>query len=186
MSLKNHWNSGDAEIAILAGGLSKRMGSDKLRLRLGRRTSLGHVRALAETQRLATRLIRKDLVPRCGPIGGIYTALKQARKPATLLLVGDMPFVSVQFVERLVRAARDKDLAVFAHGERGFGFPALMAAEALPAVESQLADGQRSIQALARRLNARAFTPPIRLADNLFNLNTPADLEIARERMRRR
>jgi molybdopterin-guanine dinucleotide biosynthesis protein A len=183
MSLKKHWSTGDAEIAILAGGLSERMGADKLRLRLGRRTTLGHVRALAKSLDLPTRVIHKDLVPRCGPIGGIYTALKKARKPAVLILSGDMPFVSRELVERLIDAARVRDQAVFAHSEPGFGFPALLRVESLPVVESQIANGKRSIQALARTLNARAFTPPIRLAGDLFNLNTPEDLEAARERM---
>ena len=35
------------EAIILAGGRSRRMGGDKARLRLGRRTLLGHARALA-------------------------------------------------------------------------------------------------------------------------------------------
>ncbi len=182
MSLKNHWTNGEAEIAILAGGLSERMGRDKLRLRLGRRTTLGHVRALAKSLALPSRVIRKDLVPRCGPIGGIYTALKRARRPAVLILSGDMPFVGREFVERLVRAARARDRAVFAHGERGFGFPALMITDALPVIESQMAGGRRSIQALAQQLNARGFNPPASLVYNLFNLNTPEDLENARQR----
>lgn len=183
MSLKKQWAIGDGEVAILAGGLSERMGADKLRLRLGRRTTLGHVRALAGSLELPTRVIRKDLVPRCGPIGGIYTALNRARKPAVLILSGDMPFLGREFVERLVNAARAKDTAVFARGERGFGFPALIAAETISTVESQIANGRRSIQALARTLNARSFEAPASLADNLFNLNTPEDLEIARQRM---
>lgn len=186
MSPQKHWANGGAEIAILAGGLSERMGRDKLRLRIGRRTTLGHVRALAKSLELPARVIRKDLVPRCGPIGGIYTALKQARKPAVLILSGDMPFVSREFVERMIEATRSRDTAIFAHGERGFGFPALMTTEALPVIESQIADGKRSIQALTRALNARGFSPPRRLEQDLFNVNTPKDLEAARDRMRER
>jgi len=184
MSLKKHWMSGNAEIAILAGGLSERMGSDKLRLRLGRRTVLGHVRALAESLRRPTRVIREDAIPRCGPIGGIYTALKQAKKPTLLILSGDMPFVTVDLTNRLINAARAKDRAVFVQSEHGFGFPGVIDTSSLPLVESQITDGRHSIQALAIALNARAFTPPSRMTGDLFNLNTPEDLTAARQRMR--
>lgn len=170
---------GELEIAILAGGLSERMGGDKLRLRIGRRTTLGHVRALAGALGQPTRLIRRDLVPRCGPIGGIYTALKRARKKTILILSGDMPFVSMEFVEKLVGSLRECDRAAFARSEAGFGFPAIVRAEGLAAVESQMARGKRSIQALAGALGARGYRPPAALAEDLFNLNTPADWEAA-------
>ena len=184
MSLRKHGAERDLEIAILAGGLSERLGSDKLRLRIGRRTTLGHVRALARSLELPARVIRKDIVPRCGPIGGIYTALKRAGKPALLVLSGDMPFVGRDLVEGLVSAARKEDKAVFAHGERGFGFPALLDADIISVVEKQINDGRRSIQALARTLKAQAYEPPASMAGALFNLNTPEDLESARRRMR--
>ncbi len=183
MSLKTHWADGSVEIAILAGGLSRRMGRDKLRLRLGGRTVLGHAEALAASLDLPVRVIRRDLVPRCGPLGGIYTALKQARRSAVLILSGDMPFVSRGVVQTLAASARPEDTAVFAHSERGFGFPALLATESLPVVESLMADGRLSIQALAHTLKARPFDPPKGLAGDLFNLNTPEDLDSARARL---
>ena len=171
---------GDFEIAILAGGLSERMGRDKLALRIGRRTSLGHVRALAASLGVPTRVIRRDLVPRCGPIGGIYTALKRARKKTLLILSGDMPFVSGEFVGELLASLREGDRAAFARSDSGYGFPAVLRVEALATVESQMAAGKRSIQALAGALAARGYRPPARLEEDLFNLNTPADWEAAR------
>src|SRR5438034_4202031 len=82
------------EICILAGGLSSRMGRDKSRLRLGERTLLAHICATAKTIGLPHRIIRRDLVVQCGPIGGIYTALVTCRVNATLFLSCDMPLVS--------------------------------------------------------------------------------------------
>ncbi|MEO8427284.1 MAG: NTP transferase domain-containing protein, partial [Verrucomicrobiota bacterium] len=90
------------EIAILAGGRSSRMGRDKSRLRLGKRTLLGQVRATAERLRLPVRIIRQDLVPRCGPLGGIYTALKTSRKQVILFLPCDTPFVSLGLLEKVL------------------------------------------------------------------------------------
>src|SRR5262245_53027899 len=62
--------------AILAGGRSSRMGRDKSRLRVGRRTMLTHAKQAAQALGLPVRVIRRDIVPRCGPLGGVLTALK--------------------------------------------------------------------------------------------------------------
>jgi molybdopterin-guanine dinucleotide biosynthesis protein A len=91
------------EICILAGGLSSRMGRDKSRIRLGRRTILGHVRAIAAQLRLPVRVLRRDAVPRCGPLGGIYTALARSRADALLFLACDMPFISTAFLKQMLK-----------------------------------------------------------------------------------
>src|SRR5206468_11629485 len=88
------------EICILAGGLSSRMGRDKSRLHMGGRTLLAHIRRTAKMIGLPHRIIRRDLVVHCGPVGGLYTALVASRADATLFLSCDMPFVSaVLFVK---------------------------------------------------------------------------------------
>jgi hypothetical protein len=69
----------ECEICILAGGLSSRMGRNKAALRIGRRTLLGVVRDNARRLDLPVRVIRRDLVPRCGPLGGICPAPKTPR-----------------------------------------------------------------------------------------------------------
>ena len=90
------------EACILAGGLSSRMGTDKARLRLGRKTLLGHVRAAARAAGLPLRVIRRDIVPRCGPLGGVYTALRSTRAEAVMFLSCDMPFVTGELLQRLL------------------------------------------------------------------------------------
>src|SRR5882724_1066931 len=100
------------EICILAGGLSSRMGRDKSRLRLGGRTLLAHIRATAKTVGLPHRIIRRDLVVHCGPMGGLYTALMTSRADATLFLACDMPFVSAGLLEMLVRKAEHNENAL--------------------------------------------------------------------------
>ena len=52
------------EVFILAGGLSTRMGRDKSKLRLGRRTMLSIIREMAQQLHFPVRVIRRDLVPR--------------------------------------------------------------------------------------------------------------------------
>lgn len=82
------------EVCILAGGHSTRMGRDKARLQLGGVSLLTRLRRTARELHLPARVIRRDLVPRCGPLGGIFTALTVTSAEAMLFLSCDMPFVT--------------------------------------------------------------------------------------------
>src|SRR5258708_14486916 len=100
-------------ISIGAGGLSKRMGRSKADLRLGSNTLLGHIRNEARTLGLRVRIVRRDLVPRCGPLGGIYTVLKTSVADAELFLACDMPFVSSALMARLIGSWKRNPRAAF-------------------------------------------------------------------------
>ncbi len=172
------------EVCILAGGLSSRMGRDKARLRLGRRTLLGHVRALAGELDLPVRVIRRDLVPRCGPLGGIYTALRTTRAEAVLFLSCDMPFVSVGLIESVLARRAARPAAIFVEAAGIVGFPFLLPRVALPGVEAQMTAQRFSLQALAAALRARRLKLGSAQATQLFNVNTPEDFAAARRRWR--
>jgi molybdopterin-guanine dinucleotide biosynthesis protein A len=169
------------EIAILAGGLSRRLGRDKARLRLGRRTLVGHIRATALSLGLRARVIRRDLVPRCGPLGGVYTALIQSQSDPVLFLSCDMPFVSAPLLLRLIDHLKPGTKAVFVTTDEGPGFPFLLRRQAMAAVERQLAQRKHlSLQQLARNLNATLLRVPRLRADELLNINTRSDWQRAR------
>ncbi len=171
------------EVCILAGGQSVRMGRDKARVRLAGRSLLGHARAAARSLGLSVRVIRRDLVPRCGPLGGIFTALTTTRAAAVLFLSCDMPFITPALLLRTIQANRTKSaksLAVFTVSDEGAGFPFLIQCEALPRVEGQIRRVEFSLQSLARVLHAKRLRLPCVAAVQLTNLNTPAELTAAR------
>lgn len=167
------------EICILAGGLSARMRQNKARLRLGRRTLLGHVRANAAALGLPVRILRKDLIARCGPLGGIYSALKTASQPAVLFLACDMPFVSTALLRSLVKKFDGKQ-ALFAVANGVPGFPAILPKTLLPTIERLIAESALSVHNLASVTNARLVRMP---ASALVNINTPEDLVLAKKRL---
>src|SRR3954469_8767085 len=101
-----NFNAVDYEICILAGGLSRRMGQDKARLRVGDRTMLDHIRSQARATGLPVRVIRHDAVPRCGPLGGIYTALTTTNADWVVFLPCDMPFVSTELIRFILTQAQ--------------------------------------------------------------------------------
>ena len=172
----------NSEIAILAGGRSSRMGRDKSRLRLGKRTLLGHVRATVARLRLPIRIIRKDLVPGCGPLGGIYTALKTCRKQVILFLPCDTPFVSLALLEKLVNSLKPDVAGVFVTTHKRVSFPFLLRRNNLSVVEKQLEKRRYSLQALAAALRAKKIRLSHGEEEDLFNINTPQEWKIARQR----
>lgn len=161
------------EICILAGGLSRRMGRDKSRLKLGRHTMLGHIRAEAKSLGWPVRVVRRDAVPRCGPLGGIFTALRSTRAQCVLFLACDMPWVSARLMRSVLRRCRLTGLAVFVRSRSSAGFPVALRREALAIVARQIANHEFSLQALARALRARTLQPSARLRAQLRNVNTP-------------
>lgn len=162
------------EICILAGGLSSRMGREKSRLRLGKRTILQRIRRTAKETKLPTRIIRRDLVKRCGPLGGIFTALKTTNASAVLFLACDMPFVTTELLEKILQRSAHGKKSAFAKSDCA-GFPFLLPVTVLPEVETQIARKNFSIQALARKVKACFVRVTKKEIIQVFNINTPAD-----------
>ena len=163
------------EIAILAGGRSTRMGRDKARLRLGSLTFLGQIKQTAAQLGLPIRVIRRDLVPACGPLGGVLTALKKSRADAVLFLSCDMPFITAALLRRLLRAAHDRRKAVFVSTLGRVGFPFILPAQTAVLIKKLLKDESYSLQTLAKKLGATT----VRVGNSsteLLNINTPGDL----------
>jgi molybdopterin-guanine dinucleotide biosynthesis protein A len=171
-------------ISILAGGRSLRMGRDKARLRFRGRSLLAHVRAAAGETGWPVRVIRRDVIARCGPLGGIYTALKSSRAGAELFLACDMPFVSTRWLMALAANLGPRRDAVFSEMDGVVGFPFLLSVSALPLVEQQIQSGLFSLQALAEAMGAKRIRVPESRRLEAFNINTPQDWREAQRRRR--
>lgn len=186
------FNALSVEICILAGGLSKRMGRDKSHLRLGSTTMLGHIRKTARATGLPVRLIRRDCVPKCGPLGGIYTALKTTKADAVLFLACDMPFVSAELIEFMLRKWGANPVAapsggralprtagtlfpLFARSHGLAGFPFILPCEAIETVSRQIQQGDLSLQTLAKELRATILHLKRPWSRQVFNVNTPQE-----------
>jgi molybdopterin-guanine dinucleotide biosynthesis protein A len=188
------------EICILAGGLSTRMGRDKARMKIDGVTMLARIRTVAMNANIRltgyanarkgelqprVRVLRKDAVPRCGPLGGIVTALRTARAQGVLFLACDMPLITPLLLRRLFRASADGKCATFTAQEQRVGFPLLLPVTDLAVVEEQLAAGEFSLQSLAGKLHARRLLLAARSAE-LDNVNTAADLARVERELRQR
>jgi len=170
-------------VAILAGGDARRFGGrDKGALVVDGRTILERQISELSTVTPDVRVIRRedDLVPGCGPLGGLHAALNAARGDALFLVACDMPFVTAALAAYLLMLAGDAD-AVVPRTDRGYHpLCAVYGRACLPAVERRLAERRLKMLDLLHDLRVRDVT-----ADDLgrfgncdrllANVNTPAE-----------
>jgi molybdopterin-guanine dinucleotide biosynthesis protein A len=180
--------------AILAGGRAVRFGGRKKgMLSIDGRTIFE--RQIGELSRVAEEVLIvgdaspangvravADLVPGCGPLGGVHTALTEARGDVTLVVGCDMPFVSARFLALLASLSQQAD-AVVPQTERGYHpLCAAYSRRCLEPVSRRLAAGLLKMTDLFADLRVRAVTleeigmfgDPGRL---LANVNSPADYD---------
>lgn len=169
-------------ICILAGGLSSRMGRNKANIQLGGITLLQRVRKTARALGVPIRLIRRDIVPRCGPLGGIYTGLVTSSAAAELFLACDMPLIQPALLQQIIEQFQTSGRAVFARVAQTAGFPCIIPSNKTAAIEELINRKSFSIQKLASRLRAKFLDLEPPEAEQLMNINTPDQLQSARQR----
>ena len=182
--------------AILAGGLATRLGGcDKSALLVDGRAILDRqidaLTPLVEDLMIVGHSVNvahlipgarviADIVPGCGPLGGLHAALTWARSDVLFLVACDMPYVSSAFVEHLLSLAGEGD-AVVPQTERGYHpLCAVYTRACLEPAAARLADRRLRMRELVDSMRTRVvpideirqFGDPDRL---LANVNTPAD-----------
>jgi len=176
----------------LAGGRARRFGGrDKSTLVVEGRTILE--RQLEELSRLTTDILLvggggavpgarriPDRLPGRGPLGGVFTALAEARGEATIVIACDMPFVTAPFLAHLLSLTGEADLVV-PRTRRGYHpLCAAYTPRCVPAAAARLAEGRLKMTGLFEDVRMRVveadeielFGDPDRL---LANVNTPDD-----------
>jgi molybdopterin-guanine dinucleotide biosynthesis protein A len=162
------------------------MGRDKARLRLGSKTMLGVILETARRTGLKVRTLRRDLVPRCGPLGGIYSALKTTRADVVVFLACDMPLVREEMIDKLTATAiGHPGRAIFftLRGKLAFPFllPRVHAAQIAVCIEKE----DLSIQSLRKHLPIKIMPCPRKWLRCLENINTPEELTRAKTQLAR-
>ncbi len=183
---------------ILAGGESRRMGTDKAFLKLDGVPLIDRVVSVFLSQfdqtiivtnapeRFAGFHVRvvKDAVDIKGPLTGIYSGLLHARSDQAFVAACDMPFLNPRLIAYLRDSAGDFDAVV----PRVNGYPeplhAVYHRRILPTIQERLLGGDGKISRLYDRISVRYlsesetayFDPQMR---SFINLNTPAEYKEA-------
>lgn len=190
-----------AQVAILAGGKSRRMGTDKSFVQLNGKPLLQHVIEQVSELKLPVILIANerekysefglpvfaDIIPNAGSLGGIYTALRQGdvRHTRTLCVACDMPFLNPLLLRSLIEQSWAFDAVVPFVDGTAHGLHAVYSPSCLPIMSLQIESGDLTIQRVFPQVKTqfvgeqalRSFDPDLR---SLVNLNTPTDLDFHR------
>lgn len=185
--------------AILAGGRATRLGGrDKSALVVGDRTILSRqIAMLTAVDGIDEMLIVgnathpsartiADVVPGCGPLGGIHAALTEARHETVFVLACDTPYPTASLVAHLFSLADGVDVVV-PHTEQGYHpLCAVYSRRCLDPIAQRLAAGRLKVIDLVDDVRARVvsggelerFGDPQQL---FTNVNTPADYARCRQ-----
>jgi len=185
----------DVTGAILAGGRSSRLGTDKALVTVGGKPLIERVAdaltAVCEHVILVTGRPEtyaflglptvSDLYPGRGPLAGIHAALWHASTPLVFMSACDMPFVTAELVRLALSRSEGYDAVVPYPDGQAEPLQGLYHRRCLIAIEESIAAGQTSVRGFLDRIAVRRLERPEiqRIGDPsliFFNLNTASDL----------
>lgn len=127
--------------------------------------------------------IFNDLIPGCGPLGGIYTGLKMSSRDQVFFVGCDMPFLQPELIkEEITLAQTGKYDCVIPSGPDGIEpLHGIYSRSIIPQLEKTLFQKKLSINQFCSHLNAHYFHPAVEKRLSFFNINTMKDLAKARK-----
>ena len=180
---------------VLAGGFSRRMGTDKAELKLGGLTLLElqirKLRQIGITDIMisgygkpmeGTRAI-EDIYPHKGPMSGIHACLKTAKTEACLVVSVDVPLFPAEWLGKLVQA-HNGPVTMLCYGNEVEPLLAVYDTQLASRAEELILTGDRSVRSLFAGLEVKKleYTGD---PDFLLNCNMPEDFEKAKTLYRR-
>ena len=185
---------------VLAGGRSRRMGSNKALLPLAGRRLVDraidllepHVQEIfvvgpPEVFPLLHVPVHPDEVRQAGPLGGILTGLRHTRHERSLVLGVDLPFLNGDVLDRVLSASEGYDMTVPRIGEISETLCAVYSKRCITPIEALLMAGHKSVQELMDRVSLRIVPEEdfqeMGGAEAFFNINTREDYEQAKRRV---
>ena len=178
---------------ILAGGQSRRFGSDKARALLCGEPLIAAVARVAQTAGLEVTVIADraakyaglglhtiaDIMPGLGPLGGLYTLWNHSpRAEWALVLACDMAPLRAEWLRALVTAQHEGADAVLFDTENPQPLLACYRRTTAPLVPGLLREESASMKALLRQCRVETVPAPASLG-TLRNVNRPQDLDNA-------
>jgi molybdenum cofactor guanylyltransferase len=151
---------------ILAGGKSRRMGTDKALLMFQEKPLLLHMISLIEPlcEKVAISgqnsdyisfgiEMVPDLYSECGPIAGIFSALRYTGSDWNLLVSVDVPFVNDELFNVLISNIGESDCVIPKHISGVEPLIALYNRRTLPVIEKMITSGDYRLTNLLSKLS---------------------------------
>jgi molybdenum cofactor guanylyltransferase len=180
---------------ILAGGNSKRFGVDKALYPFKGKPL---VQIVIETIKNLTKKIiiitnspdkldflnykkYNDIIPGAGSLGGLYTGLYHSNHDLNIVLPCDMPFISQECIQFLVKNSNGYDITVPIHNNMFEPLCAIYSKTCLPYIKNQIESEDYQVFQFYDKVKTKQLVFSNKLPfyhKNLFlNINTKSDLE---------
>jgi molybdenum cofactor guanylyltransferase len=180
---------------ILAGGQSSRMGKEKGLIEWKGKTLIEY--AIAVLSPICENIlisanndhfdslgypVIEDLIPGCGPMGGIFSALTRSETRNNLVIPSDTPFVTQEVYQYLMSHEGSFDVIVpVDHDSFYQPLCAVYSRSVLPAMEMQINERILGFTPLLNKVEIKAvhlyMTMGFYHTKTFYNINSPADLE---------
>jgi len=168
---------------VLAGGKSSRMGRDKAQIQYMGKSLLDHMYSLLSCSDIEQIYVSgkgevKDIIPECGPLGGIYSVLQKSNEQELIIIPVDMPLLSVEILKNLIETEyADADAVRY----KNFNFPLkIRVSDRLnEEIENRVKSikSDLSISSLLSEFNVKELPLELYQKDNFVNVNTYDELE---------
>ena len=194
----------DISCIVLAGGKGLRLGHDKALETVGNRSLLEWIiyklglldsdiiivtareQSFPQFTGYPKLRIVTDTYPGKGPLGGIYTGLAASDSSHNLVVACDMPLLNQALLRYMIQVSADFDLVVPRLGDMVEPLHAIYSRDCLAPIRGLLKEGNLRVSELFPLVRVRYVeAEEINRFDprhlSFFNINTEADLEMARE-----
>ena len=177
---------------ILCGGKSSRMGTEKGLVLYQKKTfvqwSIEATRTITPTLFLVTENsdynrfgypLINDTVKSKGPVGGIYTALKNSTTPWNLILSCDLPGITSAVVENLVEETNPGTLVSFlCKNQKAYPLMGMYHKDSFLVFTEALENNTLCLMDLIKKLNHQAIEIPFSQQKQINNINTKKELHL--------
>ncbi len=181
----------DITAGVLIGGKSRRFGRDKVVEPLGGVMLVERVVSVLkplfqeiilighQRQKIAGYKTVPDIIPDCGPLGGIYTALETSKNPYCFIFAADMPNLNTGLI-RYMAGLKEKADIVIPKVPKGIEpLHAVYSRTAIPVIKDMLAKRSLKILNLIEKMkieyveyqSIKYFGDPLRIFSNINSLS---------------
>ena len=189
----------DISAYILAGGKSSRFGENKAlynyegkplvqRVVETVRSVIPRISIIANQPELYTFLdlpVYTDIIPGLGPLGGIYTALRNSSTPYIFIAACDMPDISPDVIRYMMSIAEDHDVTIPWNDNFYEPLHAIYSWPCLGTIERMISHDERRVSAFleheavsTRKVLFNEISPIAQPSVIFRNINFKTDLEI--------
>ncbi|MEM8484786.1 MAG: molybdenum cofactor guanylyltransferase [Bacteroidota bacterium] len=181
-------NAAQASALILAGGQSRRFGSNKAHARVHGKPMVNRVFDVLDACFKDVAISTADpsisfdvpaphipdVYPNTGPLSGLYSGFIRTTAPWLFVAAVDLPFITTQAVHLMLEACENTvDGVIATDGKKAQPLFGCYHSRITPALEAFLKQGERAVFSFIKTQNINTVQLP---AAVLQNINRPADL----------